>query len=163
MSKYPLLLAGIAAIFLAIAPASRASDIPSKIDSLGGNTYRITESANNKFTRNTDKLKARATDEANAFCTRLGKHLKVVSVTENKGLYLIGDMASATLTFKALDLNDPEFGKPAPASAADPAAAPVTNETLYADLLRLDDLRKKGILTEEEFQVEKKKALERSR
>ena len=162
---------GIATLALAVASAGHASDVPSKIESLGGNTYTITTSANNKFTRDTGKLKTRATDEADAFCTKQGKHLKIVSVTENKGLYLIGEMATATLTFKALDLTDPEFAKPAAASAGaasagvgvDAAVEPVTNEALYADLLRLDELRKKGILTQEEFQAEKKKVLDRSK
>ena len=31
---------------------------------------------------------------------------------------------------------------------------------LYTELMKLDDLRKKGILTEEEFEAEKKKLLE---
>ena len=32
-------------------------------------------------------------------------------------------------------------------------------DDLYAQLTKLDDLRKKGILTDEEFQAEKKKIL----
>jgi hypothetical protein len=34
---------------------------------------------------------------------------------------------------------------------------------LYTELIKLDDLRKRGILTEEEFQAEKKKVLNRSK
>lgn len=163
MSPSRFLPAALAALGLMIAATGYASDIPAKIESIGDNTYAITVQANNKFTRNTEKLKARATDEADAFCAKQGKHLKIISVTEDKSLFLVGPMASATLTFKALDLADPELAKPAPAAGVDPAAAPVTNEALYADLLRLDDLRKKGILTQDEFQAEKKKLLERSR
>ena len=58
-------------------------------------------------------------------------------MTEDNALLLIGEFSSATLVFKALDLADPELAKPAVTAAADPAAGPVTNEALYADLLRL--------------------------
>ena len=37
-----------------------------------------------------------------------------------------------------------------------------STDDLYEALLKLDDLRKKGILTDEEFQAEKKKVLSRS-
>jgi hypothetical protein len=52
--------------------------------------------------------------------------------------------------------------KPAeqPPKEAQPAPQPEKVSDLYADLLKLDDLRKRGILTEEEFQVQKKKLLD---
>ena len=34
---------------------------------------------------------------------------------------------------------------------------------LYAELLKLDDLRKRGLLTDKEFEQEKKKLLKRSK
>jgi hypothetical protein len=57
---------------------------------------------------------------------------------------------------------------PAPQTAAQSPAPPtvqekpVTSGDLYTTLLQLDDLRKRGILTEEEFQAEKQKVLKRS-
>ena len=49
-------------------------------------------------------------------------------------------------------------------AAVMPAApAPLTTDELYANLLKLDDLHKKGILTDEEFAAEKKKRLARSK
>lgn len=36
-----------------------------------------------------------------------------------------------------------------------------TNSDLYTELTKLDDLRKKGILTEEEYNMQKKKLLEK--
>jgi len=41
-------------------------------------------------------------------------------------------------------------------------ASPAT-EQLYSDLIRLDELHKKGILTDAEFETEKKKILSRSK
>jgi hypothetical protein len=134
-----------------------------KVVELGNNTYSVTATANDKFTRNTAKLKDQATVIAEEYCAKQGKHLKIVSVTENKGVYLFGDFASATVTFKALDLSDPELSAQTGGARVQEPTAPLTNEQLYADLLRLDDLHKKGILTDAEFAAEKKKVLERSK
>lgn len=49
--------------------------------------------------------------------------------------------------------------KPAPVAVNE---RPATGD-LYTELIKLDDLRKRGILTEEEFQAEKKKVLSRSK
>ncbi len=142
--------------------AAEAKPAP-KVVELGDNTYSVTAAANDKFTRNTGKLKDQATEVANDYCAKLGKHLKIVSVTENKGFYLFGDFATATVTFKALDLADPGMSAQTDSAKAEASAVPPTNEQLYADLLRLDDLHKKGILTDAEFAAEKKKVLERSK
>jgi hypothetical protein len=115
--------------------------------------------ANNKFTRDTDKLKDEAVAAATGFCTKAGKQLRIVSAAEDKFLYLIGPYAQVTLTFKALGADDPEL-----APAAQPGVpAPLTTDELYASLMKLDDLHKKGILTDTEFETEKKKLLARSK
>lgn len=161
---------GIVAVLLAAGLFVQAAEPAPAIVPLGENTYRVTISATHKFTRNTDKLKEQALAAASAYCTGLGKQLKIVSVDEKKSMYLMGEMASATLTFQALDLTDPALSATqsagatnSPVSLAGSAAKPAGNEALYADLLRLDDLRKKGILTDDEFKAEKKKLLERPR
>lgn len=157
---------GLASLFVALVTLGQATETAPAIVPLGDNTFSVTVSATHKFTRNTDKLKEQAMAAATTYCSQLGKQLKFVSVTENKSMYLVGGMASTTLTFKALDLTDPALSASSPAAATgtvDKTTAPNTNESLYADLLRLDDLRKKGILTEEEFKAEKKKVLERSK
>ncbi len=135
------------------------------IESLGNNTYSVTVNAHHKFTRDTEKLKDQAIETATQFCTKDGKQLKVVSVTENKGQYLVGPYAQVMLTFKALAPGDLELAPPAAAEAlAKPvASASTATEQLYSDLLRLDELRKKGILTDAEFESEKKKVLDRSK
>ena len=56
----------------------------------------------------------------------------------------------------------------APMPASEPAPPVAASEKpaagdLYTELIKLDDLRKRGILTEEEFQAEKKKVLNRSK
>ena len=48
------------------------------------------------------------------------------------------------------------------AAPAAPVERHLTTDELYSELVKLDDLRKKGILTDEEFQAEKKKLLSHS-
>jgi hypothetical protein len=140
-----LALLGFASIARASPPAS------SPVVDLGNGTYSITCEANTKFTRNTEILKAQAMEDATRFCTNLGKQLKVVSTKEHKSFYAVG-FARATIVFKALNAGDLEL-----------TGEPAATGDLYSALLKLDDLRKKGILTEEEFQAEKKKVLARSK
>ncbi|MGA2693511.1 MAG: SHOCT domain-containing protein [Opitutaceae bacterium] len=91
--------------------------------------------------------------------------MRVLSLTGKVPMFSTG-YASATIIFKALNAGDPGLTSPLPSEA--PAGAPgeksLTSSTddLYNALLKLDDLRKKGILTDEEFQAEKKKILSHS-
>ena len=166
MTTFPLRPLLVAIILGLAAGQAEAESTSPTIENLGNNTYRVSASATHKFTRNTAKLTEEATAAASAFCAKLGKQLKIVSMEENKSFYGVGEMARATLTFKALDLADPELASsatPVGGAAQVASASPLTNEALYADLLRLDDLHKKGILTDEEFAAEKKKVLDRSK
>ena len=137
---------------------------------MGDNTYTVTRVAKTGFVRHTDELRAEALDDAAKFCAERGKQLKVVKVTESKPSLMFLGYAKANVVFKALDAGDPELkSEPAPAELAGRAALPVvierplTTDELVSELTKLDDLRKKGILTDEEFQAEKKKVLNRSK
>lgn len=121
-------------------------------------TYHVTVKAQHKFTRNTDKLKDEAMAAATEFCAKEGKQLKIVSVTEDKSQYLVGRFAEVTLTFKALAPGDPEL---APATTVAPAPRPMTTDELQTELTKLDELRKKGLLTDAEFDALKQKVLSR--
>jgi hypothetical protein len=149
-----------------------------EVVSLGGDTYSITREAGSAFNRDVDKLKAEASEDAAKYCADQGKQLKVVSLTGNLPKFGLG-YAKAKIVFKALNAGDPGLAsEPAasPASVAAPAPAPVaapawvapaekslSTDELYGDLVKLDDLRKKGILTDDEFQSEKRKVLSRSK
>ncbi len=137
----------------------------SPIAPLGDNTYTLTVKAGNKFTRNTEKLKDQALDLAEKFCAKEGKQLKVVSVAEDKSFYLVGSFAQIKMTFKALDPRDPQLASstPAPEIPLPISKASPETETLYADMLRLEDLRKRGLLNDAEFEKEKQKVLARSK
>jgi hypothetical protein len=139
---------------------------------LGNNTFSIKVEAKNALHRDVDALRTEANEAAASYCAEHGKELKVVSVTDKLPAFGLG-YAYAKITFKALNPGDPELtAAPVPAPAAGgivyvaAPAAPVerhlTTDELYSELVKLDDLRKKGILTDEEFQAEKKKLLSHS-
>jgi hypothetical protein len=142
---------------------------PPKVESMGNDTYTVTRVAKTGFVRHTDELRAEALDDAAKFCADQGKQLKVVTVTESKPKIMFFGYANA---------GDPELkSEPAPAALTGGTAAayaerpappmiverPLTTDELYSELTKLDDLRKKGILTDEEFQSEKRKVLNRSK
>ena len=58
--------------------------------------------------------------------------------------------------------NDPELAPaPAPAAAAVAAPKPMTTDELQTELIKLDDMRKKGLLNDAEFESLKQKILSR--
>ena len=152
-----------------LAVTGRADPNP-EIVSLGHDTYALTRWAETGFARNTEKLKARALEDAEAYCAKLHKEPKIVSTTAARPLVPLTGFAHAKIVFRALDANDPELHAPAPAPDS-AAAAPVAVENaaprsetdaLYRDLMQLDELRKRGLITEKEFQVKRKKLVDKS-
>jgi hypothetical protein len=152
---------------LGLASSGFASSPPPAPVSMGDNTWSIRREGGNAFVYDVDKLKAEATDAATKFCADRGKQMKVISVTGKAPFFGTG-YAWAKVVFKALDANDPELLAPVavPGAPAQVIYAPVerrlTTDQLYSELVKLDDLRKKGILTDDEFQAEKKKLLSKS-
>ena len=124
---------------------------------LGNNTYSIKVEAKNALHRDVDVLRTEANEAAASYCAEHGKELKVVSLTDKLPTFGLG-YAFAKITFKALNPGDPELT----AAPAAPVERHLTTDELYSELVKLDDLRKKGILTDEEFQAEKKKLLSHS-
>jgi hypothetical protein len=173
----PITLGGLlSASILCLATSGFASSPPPVPVSIGDNTYSLTIEASNAFQRDLDKLKADATSAATKFCSDQGKEIKVLSLEGKMPKFSLG-YGKAKIVFKALNPGDPELTAPvvapgapaqvyaqAPAYAPAPAYVPkhLTTDELYAELVKLDDLRKKGILTDDEFQAEKRKLLSRS-
>ncbi len=150
----PVFFIGLALLTCGAKPHVAPTVVP-----LGNNTFSITRQASNGFSRDTDRLKSEVSEDAAQYCSAQGKKLKVVSLTADKPFFAMG-YASAKIVFRAVGADDPELSA-APASAV-AIEKPSPTGDLYSDLLKLDDLRKKGILTEDEFQTEKKKVLSRS-
>ncbi|HUG09806.1 MAG TPA: SHOCT domain-containing protein [Opitutaceae bacterium] len=162
MMRSPLVRLSLLAAFVFSAGSALAQSEP-KFESLGDNTYTVTVHATHKFTRNTKKLEALATEAAEAFCAREGKVMKLISTDDKRGMYGVGEFAKATLTFRALPPGAAELAPAQSQQTQVRAPLPATpTDSLYDELLKLDDLRKRGILTDGEFEAEKKKVLGRS-
>jgi hypothetical protein len=161
MMRSPLLRLLLLIAFVSSACAAWAESEP-KFESLGDDAYTVTVHATHKFTRNTKKLEAFAIEAAEAFCEKEGKVMKLVSTDDKRGMYGVGGFATATITFKALPAGDPELNAPSAPQASAPLPATPT-DSLFSELTKLDELRKRGILTEDEFAAEKKKVLDRSK
>jgi hypothetical protein len=145
---------------------------------MGANTYIVTRQAATGFS-GAGTLKADAISEAAKFCESQGKTLKIVAVTEAQPPYIFGNFPKAEVVFKALSPGDPELARPSEYDASGTqvrvGSSPVDRSEvkvsvarqdpsdIYVQLEKLDDLRKKNILTEEEFQKEKARLLEAQR
>ena len=163
----------ISAFLLFVGLAGTASASTSKLSQMGDNTYSVTREASSAFQRDVDALETEARADAAKYCADHGKQLKVITVSADRPFFSLG-YASVKLIFKALDANAPELTSPTPAAAtasvsapvalpADPLTQPSVPGDLYSELIKLDDLRKRGLLTDKEFNAEKKKLLKRSR
>jgi hypothetical protein len=142
---------------------------------LSPDVYMITkEDHGGIFAFNRGKMKTEAIREANAFAESKGKVAIPISSKE-KPVGVLGDWASFEYQFKVVAKDDPEAVRTSLAPRADlviekteKVSADIrTKDTtqksadLYTELTKLDDLKKKGILTEAEFEREKQKLLNR--
>jgi hypothetical protein len=165
---------GLASLCLLAAAVTATANSKSRIDELGANTYAVTREATTAFDRDVEKFKREAQEDAVKFCAEKGKTMKIVAVTTDRPYVGVG-YTQAKLTFKALDANDPELTASPPAAAAaapgpatasggvTPATLPTAPGDLYTEILKLDDLRKRGLLTDKEFEQEKKKLLKKNK
>jgi hypothetical protein len=159
MNTNPLVRVGLALLSCVLVGGCASSSV-SKMVRKGDNTYTMTREAGNAFERNTEHLKALVREDAAKFCARQGRELKVIDLTTDKPFFSTG-YAKATIVFKALKPG--EVDQAAARTAVADAGAITSADELYAELTKLDELRKKGILTDQEFQSEKQKVLNRSK
>ncbi len=139
-----------------------------KMEPMGNSTFAITRTATTGFDRDVAALKQEAEKDAGKYCTDQGKVMKIVTFTSERP-HFGGGYASAKIVFRALDANDPalqEPAQPAPGAVQDAAAPagvlPTYAGDFYSELLKLDDLRKRGLLTDKEFEAQKKKLIKKS-
>jgi len=125
-----------------------------QVTPMGNNTYTLTRQGVLTFTKSVEQLKLEARQAAADFCEARGKHLKVVELTAENPHSGKGE-AKATIVFQAVDLVRAPDPRPVP-----PAATGDRVDRVYKDLTKLDELRQKNILTNDEFQGEKKKVLD---
>lgn len=152
--------------------------INSGVVPIGKDTYMVSRQAATGFS-GSGNLKAKAFQEASQFCEKQGKKLQVVSTSEAQPPYIFANFPKAEVQFMCLDVNDPRLQRTRLEKSPDVVIKRddtvkadvdvLTKEEskkspdLYTELTKLEDLRKKKILTEEEFQTQKKLLLEKQK
>ena len=139
---------------------------------LSPDTYMITRQDRAGIFGNASKLKAEVIQEASAFAAAQGK-VAIPLATNERPMGGPGQFASFEYQFRVVDKNDPEARRTSLVPRADlviekteKISADVRTKEdkapdLYLELTKLDDLKKRGILTEEEFNAQKKRLLEK--
>lgn len=137
---------------------------------LSSDTYSLSATDKGGSMSDIGSTKTQMEREANDFAAKQGKVVSPVSMKDTPTA--VQGFTAIEYQFKLVDkgsLPPPVVlatqpapmsvsGVAAPALAA-PAAQPVHSHDIYAELIKLDELRKRGILTEDEFTSEKKKIL----
>ncbi len=114
------------------------------------------------------RTRAKAIDAANRFAESQGMTAIPVGMNSTPAGGP-GQWPTVEYQFRVVQQGDPEYRRmsltPAPDTFIEvnvngqAAASPAPAVDAYTELLKLDDLRKRGILTEDEFQAEKTKLL----
>jgi hypothetical protein len=153
------------AVLLLLYGCATAPAIP-----MGNDTYMISQTSAGGVFKSMSSLKAEVMQRANAFAASKGKVAIPLAAKESPAYP--GHMPNFEYQFRLVDATDaraegaaliqrPDVvvdvhnGAPSP-----PAAAPTgKSPDLYTELLKLDDLRKRGILSDQEFEAQKAKLL----
>ncbi len=148
---------------------------------LSPDTYMLSRMDHGGIFGNAARLKAGVIRDANAFAESQGKVAIPLATQEMPmvpgGYGHVGTFASVEYQFRVVDKNDPEARRtslvPLPdvvidkteTISADIRGKDITEKQpdLYTELMKLEELRKNKILTEEEFQTQKKLLLEKQR
>lgn len=161
------LLRTLLTIILAGAVAGCAT---SEIIPLGTDSYMIAQTSAGGVFKAMSSLKSEVIQRANAFAESKGK--VAIPIASKEAPAYPGHMPSFEYQFRLVDRSDPRATGGGLIPRADvvvdnkliqpPAAisnrAPAAKD-MYTELVKLDDLRKKGIITDAEFQTQKERLL----
>ena len=141
---------------------------------LSPDTYIITRTDKAGIFGNAARMKADVIQEANDFAAAQGKVAIPISTHEKPMGTGPAQFATMEYQFRVVSKDDPEYGRatllPGPdVVIQDDKTIDVTiddkrqesepSKDVYTELLKLDDLRSRGILSEEEFQEQKRRLL----
>ena len=167
MTHRALLLVGSALAVVMFAGCASSGPLQ-----LGPDTYMISKTDKGGIFGNAGAMKADVINEANAFAASKGKIAVVLSTNETP-LVVGRQFATFEYQFRVVDPSDREAVRPnlkprpdvviekTERSTLDVRTKDTTDKPkdLYAELVKLDDLRKRGIITDAEFETMKKKLL----
>ncbi len=168
MSSRPLLLAPAFVMLM----MSCGGYVKPEVIPTGQNMYMLQATSQVVGWGDLGEMKAAVYREATAFAESKGK--VIVPISTNEANTAWGKKAFFELRFKLADRDSPEALNvrmvPQPNVVIENrekvSAEIKTQDTtekkkdVYAELIKLDDLRKKGIITDAEFEVQKKRILE---
>lgn len=126
-------------------------------------TYYLSRTDKGGIFGNAAAMEADVIREATQFAVAQGK--VSVPVSMNTTPMAPGRFATVQYQFRVVDANSPEARRatlsPLPQTRIENVAAPTTpaRKDVYAELIKLDDLRKRGILTDAEYEAQKKRLL----
>lgn len=162
--KYPAILV----LCLSVVGLLLSGCVSSDVISAGPDTYMVSASGAGFATAG---VREKVYKKANDFCAARGLVMVPVSFKARPG-ELGRNPPSADLVFRALKPGDPAIGRPELLETDESIAVTqnvrvaVKDETqkekqsdLYTELMKLDDLKKRGILSEAEFEQAKQKLL----
>ncbi|PMN70615.1 SHOCT domain-containing protein [Enterovibrio norvegicus] len=112
-----------------------------------GEQYRIFHQASTGFTL-TSVLRKSATKRANAFCRSMDENTEMYTLSEHTASppYILGNFPRIEIIFVCSTSEKPKAN-----------SQPSTDK--YENLLKIKDLHEKGILSDKEYQEEKRKIL----
>jgi hypothetical protein len=137
--------------------------------SLGNDTYMISQTSAGGLFKAMGSLKADVIKRANAFAMSKGKVAIPIAAKESPAYP--GHMPNFEYQFRLVEKDDPSASGNALVPRADvvvemhsSSSVPRNSDNtkskdVYTELLKLDDLRKRGVLTEAEFEAQKAKLL----
>lgn len=159
-------------VLLAAMPASARASGQDDIIQLSPDTYILTRISRAGIFASMSKIKSGVIRDANAFAASRGK-IAIPLVAKETPVGGPGQWPMFEYQFRVVDPSDTEARRTALVPRADmviennhhitrePASrdeAPKSHD-IYGELIKLDDLHKKGILTDAEFQAQKQKIL----
>ena len=156
-------------VALSICIAILSGCVSSDVISTGPDTYMVSASGVGFATAG---VRESVYKKANEFCAAKGLVMVPVSLKVREGA--LGQRPpGADLIFRALKPGDPAIGRPELTGdderlattqrinvSVKSDAKKETSADMYSELLKLDDLKKRGILSEAEFEEQKRKLLQ---
>lgn len=159
-------------LLIAVFPYSVSAKAP-EVKQISGDIYEIYKEDKAGIFGRPDRMKAKIVEQANSFAASKNMAAIPVKATEIPMGPCCAMWASFRYRFRLVSLDDPAvsrvqlnldsntiISKPDETGSTNIAITNQASKDIYAELIKLDDLRKRGILTEEEFEREKKKLLD---
>ena len=135
-------------------------------------TYLISREDHAGIFGSSSSLKAGVISDANAYASSMGK-VAIPITTHETPIGIMGKWAKFEYQFRVVDKSDPEAKRTAIMPRADVVIERTDNinasvrskdetvkaKDVYGELIKLDDLKKRGIISDTEFEAQKKKLL----